>query len=516
MQKKLLVVDGVAALTFASGTLIDKNKGIVKKNLLVSRFKLINYLAKEFNSSAVIVILELPSLDLLIKSLEGSLPNISDQVDAFKSFIKASGMTLIEIKNSGTNDLISKIIDFAKSLDFYIRVAGQDIFLTRFIDKKVDVKLIGSHISINESNFHAFIDINPAQILDFIKLIGADWYKYLMHTGKTRPSKVHIKGIRLTTALNLLKKYSNISGIMANIESIPQKISSNLIDQEGALLKNIDLNFPKDLYLNYEPMPTNIPVEDLVLSTRGDTNYSELSEIYEKFSLYTLSEEIQSEELSLIENISLKTATARVRLEKLSEKAEYFKVPNIHKNNFVVYRIKNDANGRMYFGSTNDVQKRLKKHIDDLRISLHHNPELNSDFKIHGRSKFSIRILGSFASLDEARRREQLFIDIFYGRIICYNYNPFSDESAEWNNKKLIYSVCAIDVLSKRFKNRRGSVLTSGQGSWLTVHAAAKDLKLSKKYVQECFQKSLELGGEFKDEEWRFIVRDLYKKHSDS
>jgi group I intron endonuclease len=53
-----------------------------------------------------------------------------------------------------------------------------------------------------------------------------------------------------------------------------------------------------------------------------------------------------------------------------------------------VYRIQNKANGRCYYGSTQNLRDRFCKHLERLKAGKHYNEALQRDFIEHGEDAF--------------------------------------------------------------------------------------------------------------------------------
>jgi group I intron endonuclease len=64
-------------------------------------------------------------------------------------------------------------------------------------------------------------------------------------------------------------------------------------------------------------------------------------------------------------------------------------------NEFVVYRITNLKNGRIYIGSTYHFEVRKSEHLGQLRANKHCNHFLQSDFRIYGEAAFSFEVTHS-------------------------------------------------------------------------------------------------------------------------
>jgi group I intron endonuclease len=77
-----------------------------------------------------------------------------------------------------------------------------------------------------------------------------------------------------------------------------------------------------------------------------------------------------------------------------------------------IYCIENTVSGRKYYGSSNNVQKRLKQHNTDLLKNIHHNMQLQRCFNKHGDIfKYYLLEETNFTTAVELLKYEQTFID---------------------------------------------------------------------------------------------------------
>jgi len=58
-----------------------------------------------------------------------------------------------------------------------------------------------------------------------------------------------------------------------------------------------------------------------------------------------------------------------------------------------IYKITNQTNGKIYIGSSSDIQKRWDQHRKSLNNYTHHNYKLQSDWMLHGSENFIFEIL---------------------------------------------------------------------------------------------------------------------------
>lgn len=81
-----------------------------------------------------------------------------------------------------------------------------------------------------------------------------------------------------------------------------------------------------------------------------------------------------------------------------------------------IYSIINKTNGKKYIGSSMDVNRRVKRHLYDLKRGKHHNAYLQRSYDKHGKESFEFIILEETENLFE---RELFWIENIGG--ILYN-----------------------------------------------------------------------------------------------
>lgn len=91
-----------------------------------------------------------------------------------------------------------------------------------------------------------------------------------------------------------------------------------------------------------------------------------------------------------------------------------------------IYRI-DGPNGKFYIGSSKDISKRWRKHVNDLRKGNHDNPNLQRAWAKYGEQAFSFVVLEVVD--DEARlvEREQAWLDAKRAVELGYNVMPVAD-----------------------------------------------------------------------------------------
>ena len=76
-----------------------------------------------------------------------------------------------------------------------------------------------------------------------------------------------------------------------------------------------------------------------------------------------------------------------------------------------IYYIYNIQNGKVYVGSSRDLQERFRKHLRGLRRNYHFNQHLQRAWIKYGEKKFTFRVIELVDNLDDLLNREQYWID---------------------------------------------------------------------------------------------------------
>ena len=86
-----------------------------------------------------------------------------------------------------------------------------------------------------------------------------------------------------------------------------------------------------------------------------------------------------------------------------------------------IYKITNLPTGRFYIGSAVDVDRRWKRHANDLDAQRHHNSKLQRAWNKYGQAAFTFELLEEVSDLTILLEREQHYMDTLKP---FYNINP--------------------------------------------------------------------------------------------
>lgn len=78
-----------------------------------------------------------------------------------------------------------------------------------------------------------------------------------------------------------------------------------------------------------------------------------------------------------------------------------------------VYAIVHSTSRNAYVGSSNNIERRIKEHLNDLRASRHFCKYLQNSWNKYGEQSFEIKTIGKCETLKEAREVEEAFLECF-------------------------------------------------------------------------------------------------------
>lgn len=175
-----------------------------------------------------------------------------------------------------------------------------------------------------------------------------------------------------------------------------------------------------------------------------------------------------------------------------------------------IYLIANQENGKVYIGSSKDIERRFKEHKKALKSGTHHNKHLQRSYTISGPDKFSYSII--YRCEENLIEKEREFIKLYNAMEDGYNTRDprnvaikackeetkkkLSEALKEYyrviphNNKGRKYSDERKKKLSESKKNKGGKPVLAFRvgeaepiGTYETATLCAEALGLDKKRV---------------------------------
>lgn len=112
---------------------------------------------------------------------------------------------------------------------------------------------------------------------------------------------------------------------------------------------------------------------------------------------------------------------------------------------YTIYTITCKNNGKIYYGRSQEYEKRTRAHLNMLRSNTHNNLYMQEDFNNYGESSFIFEIIHEYDNIQKSIEIEQQYIDenigIGYniGGSICggdlFTTNPRKEEIRELRRK---------------------------------------------------------------------------------
>jgi group I intron endonuclease len=85
-----------------------------------------------------------------------------------------------------------------------------------------------------------------------------------------------------------------------------------------------------------------------------------------------------------------------------------------------IYKIENQTNNKVYIGSSNDIGRRWKEHMDYLNFNNHHCLRLQKDWNNYSIENFIFSII-EICEIDDLLNEEQKYIDYYFESGEIYN-----------------------------------------------------------------------------------------------
>ena len=168
----------------------------------------------------------------------------------------------------------------------------------------------------------------------------------------------------------------------------------------------------------------------------------------------------------------------------------------------VIYMVKNCVNGKVYIGSTGDVNHRFNKHEYDLNNSIHHNDHLQRAWNKYGSDSFEFKTL-MVCPDNERNHCEQMFIDLYDSQNHEFGYNiRDADSHSIAEETKVKMSKARIGYKWSEESKKKLSESISGKNHW----------NYGNKHSDETKQKMSENHADFSGEnhpQWKNYARVL-------
>jgi 5'-3' exonuclease len=412
-----------------------------------------------------------------LAKLSRQLPEaIQQQIEPIENLCAIHGWKILKIPGLRAIDVIgtlAKIATTNSDTNVLIISGNQDLF--QLASDRVTIFDSVSHYERDYDGVLRDFGLPPSLMLDF----------QVMSSSRV-DGKRNISKMTPASSTKLLKKYGSLQCIVENATEIPSPIGQNILKVRDVLTEVRDsLLISTDCDLGHISSTLSF-IDTFVLSL---VDKAELRKFYLKYGFSRHLEIFDKEEAKL----ATKNSGARAPVKKTSEivhdvldKLKKTQLRDCHPrsvSDFCVYRIKNIKSNRVYFGSTNNPLRRWTEHLRDFEFGTHVNEKLRKDWDEYGFDSFEFKIIKRCASVEEMHAREQSLIIMFWGRSICCNREIAVDVK---NKSSMTLLIAEHETYRKlRSVKTQGAITkVKGWGSYLSVHALARDLSLPKARVE--------------------------------
>ena len=157
-----------------------------------------------------------------------------------------------------------------------------------------------------------------------------------------------------------------------------------------------------------------------------------------------------------------------------------------YKNKSGTYTITNDTNGKIYYGSSQDIGIRWKDHRCALRRGDHGNGHLQNSWNKHGPAAFTFAIF-DYCEIEDLYAYEQVLLDLHVGKEYCYNIG--TDAKAPMRGRK--HTEESKQKLKDSLKGRLGSFKGKSHSDEAKerMSKAHTGKRLSKEHVQQIVER---------------------------
>lgn len=127
-----------------------------------------------------------------------------------------------------------------------------------------------------------------------------------------------------------------------------------------------------------------------------------------------------------------------------------------------VYKILNKTTGKFYIGSSNNVKRRWKEHINDLNKNKSHSIYLQRAWNKYGEDNFTFEILEE-CKIENQLEKEQIYLDKLkpWKRKIGYNIEEYARGGSKCGNKNHFYGKHHSEETKKQLSQKhKGKFLT--------------------------------------------------------
>ena len=183
------------------------------------------------------------------KANRPAMPNdLVCQIEPLHALIKAMGIPLLIVEGVEADDVIGTLVKQAKARHWYSLVSTGDKDLAQLVDEKVTLINTMNNALLNEAGVVEKFGVNPAQIIDYLALVG-----------DTVDNVPGVEGVGPKTAVKWLQHYGSLEAIIQDAANIKGKIGDNLraaLDYLPLAKKLVSIHCEVDLPITLDDLNT--------------------------------------------------------------------------------------------------------------------------------------------------------------------------------------------------------------------------------------------------------------------
>lgn len=172
----------------------------------------------------------------------------------------------------------------------------------------------------------------------------------------------------------------------------------------------------------------------------------------------------------------------------------------MHSSGVGIYSIVNLLNNKMYIGSSIDLYKRKKGHLNSLRKNKHHAISLQRAFNKYGENNFDFFLIENVSNRSDLMKEEQKWMDFFNPEYnTCKSSkSPYGIKRSEETRLKLRISHSTIEYKDRFSQIRKGAKFSEESKAKMRKPKSASHVENMKKSLNS--------------EEYRIKNKDVFKK----
>jgi 5'-3' exonuclease len=388
---------------------------------------------------------------------------IQDNLLPLRDYVEILGIKILDPKGMRSIDAISFMVKYFSKIGYEVDIFSCDRSFLNLIDDNIKLIDLQKNTIIDNAGINKIYPVKSSQITDFHSLFGDATIGF--------PS---ITSLKYKAVERLFKNHNSLLEILTSEEELPIDVRKNK-NQIKKLYKSATAK--KTAKLNITPQLLNEKIN--IASKDYDL-------IYEDFIKKHLPIDLG---ISYLQKLTKNWIQLRKRGDFLSS--------NRHMDSykFTVYRIKNKISQKVYFGSSTEVDHRWNSHKLSLNRLSHSNPLMNNEAKTFGPESFEFKVISRHKTKEEMLMKEQLLIAMHYGRSICYNYRMFVESENGLPFSLVIYISRKKDAKFS-LNNLRIYSAENKFGTYLSVHAAKRDLRISSNEILSSLTSQPKITGQ--------------------